>query len=153
MKQQTKILVVDDKRDIVETVSYCLAEEGFEVSAAFDGRQALDKARAEEPDLIVLDVMLPGENGYQVARFLREDSQAGRISKRPKVLLLTARTVCDGQREDFLQTWSGADAMMYKPFDLEELVRCVKALLAGAWPDASAAESRVSEKVSRLVAS
>lgn len=131
MKEGAKILVVDDKKDIVETVAYCLAEEGYEVTAAFDGQEALEKARSEQPDLMVLDVMLPRENGYQVARFLREDSQQGKIAKRPKVLLLTARTVSDRQREDFLLTWSGADDVMYKPFDLEELVERVKSMLDG----------------------
>jgi DNA-binding response OmpR family regulator len=125
-----KILVVDDKADIVETVSLCLTQEGFEVSTAFDGEQALEVARREEPELIVLDVMLPKENGYQVARYLRDDYKEGKISTLPKILLLTARTVSDKQREDFLQTWSGAEVCMYKPFDLEELVDRVKMMLS-----------------------
>jgi DNA-binding response OmpR family regulator len=129
MTRSKKVLVVDDKSDIVEIVSFCLLQEGFEVSAAFDGRQALDKARAEEPDVIVLDVMLPHENGYQVARFLREDYKEGRISKLPRIMLLTARAVMDREREEFLQTWSGVDAVMYKPFELEELVQRVIGLL------------------------
>jgi len=124
-----KILVVDDKRDIVETVSFCFAQEGFQVSTAYDGEQALEVARREQPDLIVLDVMLPKENGYQVARYLRDDYKEGRLSTLPKILLLTARTVSDKQREDFLQTWSGAEVFMYKPFDLEELVDRVKQML------------------------
>lgn len=129
MNGTRKILVVDDKKDIVETVTFCLAQEGFEVVTAFDGHQALEVARREQPDLIVLDVMLPKENGYQVARFLREDWQEGRLSKMPAILMLTARTVFDAQREEFLQTWSGADVFMYKPFDLEELAARVKSLL------------------------
>jgi len=129
MTTPRKILVVDDKHDIVETVSFCFTQEGFEVSNAFDGEQALSVARREQPDLIVLDVMLPKENGYQVARYLREDYQEGRLATLPKILLLTARTVSDKQREEFLQTWSGAEAFMYKPFDLEELVDRVKQML------------------------
>jgi DNA-binding response OmpR family regulator len=125
-----RILVVDDKHDIVETITLCLSQEGFKVSNAFDGAQALEVARREQPDLIVLDVMLPKENGYQVARYLREDHQEGRIATRPKILLLTARTVSDKQREEFLQTWSGAEVFMYKPFDLEELVDRVKYMLS-----------------------
>ena len=128
-EKNNRILVVDDKEDIVETVSFCLTQEGFEVVAAFDGQQALEVARREQPDLIVLDVMLPKENGYQVARFLREDWQEGRLPKMPAILMLTARTVFDAQREEFLQTWSGADVFMYKPFDLEELTVRVKSLL------------------------
>lgn len=126
-----KILVVDDKKDIVETISFCLEQEGYEVLTAFDGVSALETARREEPDLMVLDVMLPKENGYQVARFLREDAQEGRIGTRPRILMLTARTVSDRKREDFLQTWSGADEFMYKPFDLDELVRRIDELCRG----------------------
>jgi DNA-binding response OmpR family regulator len=74
--------------------------------------------------------MLPRENGYQVARRLREDAKSGRIPKMPRILMLTARVVTDKDREDFLQTWSGADAFMYKPFDLEELVKRVRDILA-----------------------
>ena len=129
MSEKKRILVVDDKEDIVETVSFCLTQEGFEVVTAFDGQQALEVARREQPDLIVLDVMLPKENGYQVARFLREDWQEGRLPKMPAILMLTARTVFDAQREEFLQTWSGADVFMYKPFDLDELMVRVKSLL------------------------
>jgi len=131
MSEKKRILVVDDKEDIVETVSFCLTQEGFEVVTAFDGQQALEVARREQPDLIVLDVMLPKENGYQVARFLREDWQEGRLPKMPAILMLTARTVFDAQREEFLQTWSGADVFMYKPFDLDELTARVKSLLPG----------------------
>lgn len=132
MKTRSKVLVVDDKKDIVETVSFCLAQEGFDVSSAFDGEEALAVARREEPDVIVLDVMLPKENGYQVARYLRDDFKEGRISTLPKVLLLTARTVPDKQREDFLQTWSGAEVLMYKPFDLDDLVNRVMLLATQA---------------------
>jgi DNA-binding response OmpR family regulator len=101
----------------------------------------LEVARREEPDLIVLDVMLPKENGYQVARYLRDDYKEGRISTLPKVLLLTARTVSDKQREDFLQTWSGAEVFMYKPFDLEELVDRVKEMLRSGERAAGASRS------------
>lgn len=126
---RTRILIVDDKEDIVATVGFCFEQEGYEVLTAFDGHQALELARGKSPHLIVLDVMLPKENGYQVARFLREDWKAGKLERKPKILLLTARTVSNAEREDFLQTWSGADGFMYKPFDLEDLVRLVKKML------------------------
>lgn len=124
-----KILVVDDQKDIVETISFSLQQEGYEVLRAFDGEEALRVARAEQPDLIVLDVMLPKENGYQVARYLREDEKEGKLPKRTKILMLTARTVPQKEREEFLQTWSGAEVFMYKPFDLDELVRKVGEML------------------------
>ena len=127
---RAKILVVDDQKDIVDTVSFSLQQEGYEVLTAFDGQEALRIARTEQPDLIVLDVMLPKENGYQVARYLREDEKEGKLPKRTKILMLTARTVPEKQREEFLQTWSGAEVFMYKPFDLDELVRQVGEMLS-----------------------
>jgi DNA-binding response OmpR family regulator len=132
-----KVLVVDDQRDIVDTISICLQQEGYEVLTAFNGHEALGVARIEQPDLIVLDVMLPKENGYQVARYIREDEKAGRLPKRTRILMLTARVVSDKDREEFLQTWSGADAFMYKPFDLDELVSRAGELLGVPSPGAA----------------
>ena len=117
-----KILVADDQSDIVDTISFRLEDEGYEVFTAFDGAQALDVTRREQPDIVVLDVMMPKENGYQVSRFIREDEKEGKLPKRTQILLLTARTILEKEREEFLQTWSGADAFMYKPFDMEDLV-------------------------------
>jgi DNA-binding response OmpR family regulator len=128
VKAKCKVLVADDMKDIVETVSFLLSQQGYEVVTAFDGEEALQIARTEEPDVIVLDVMMPKENGYQVARYVREDEKTGVISKRTRILMLTARTT-EGRREEFLRTWSGADAFMYKPFDLNELVGRVDELL------------------------
>jgi len=125
-----KILVVDDLKDIVETICFCLQQDGYEVFSAFDGQQALELARREQPDLMVLDVMLPKENGYQVSRFVREDERAGIIKKRTRILMLTARTVPEKEREEFLQTWSGADVFLYKPFDVDELVRRIGELMS-----------------------
>ena len=136
-RQKPKVLVVDDERDIVETISFCLEQEGYEVLTAYNGPEAMGMARLEQPDLIVLDVMLPKENGYQVSRYIREDEKAGRIEKKTKILMLTARVVEEKDREEFLQTWSGADAFMYKPFDLEKLVERIGQMLgrsAGASP-------------------
>ena len=117
-----KILVADDQSDIVDTISFRLEDEGYEVFTALDGAEALDVTRREEqPDILVLDVMMPKENGYQVSRYIREDEKAGKLPKRTQILLLTARTV--PEKEDFLQTWSGADAFVYKSFDMEDLVR------------------------------
>ena len=72
-QERAKILVVDDQPDIVETISFCLQQEGHEVLTASDGEQALEIARAEKPEMMILDVMMPRENGYQVARYIRED--------------------------------------------------------------------------------
>jgi DNA-binding response OmpR family regulator len=128
VKAKCKVLVADDMKDIVETVSFLLSQQGYEVVTAFDGEEALQIARTEQPDVMVLDVMMPKENGYQVARYVREDEKTGVISKRTRILMLTARTT-EARREEFLRTWSGADAFMYKPFDLNELVGRVDELL------------------------
>ena len=79
------------QKDIVDTISFCLEQEGYEVLSAFNGPEALGMARIELPDLMVLDVMLPKENGYQVSRYIREDEKAGKIEKHIIILMLTAR--------------------------------------------------------------
>lgn len=129
---KSKVLVVDDQQDIVETVSFCLQQEGYQVFTAGDGEEALGVARAEEPDVLILDVMLPKENGYQVARFLREEHAEGKLSKEPKILMLTARVVDDPERQAFIESWTGTNHFMYKPFDLDELVRKVEELSEAA---------------------
>ena len=128
--RRPKVLIVDDQKDIVETVSFCLQQEGYEVLTAYNGEEALAVARKEEPDLLILDVMLPKENGYQVARFLREDKKEGRLSKEPQILMLTARVVNEPDRQAFIESWTGTKNFMYKPFDLDELMAKVAGLLA-----------------------
>jgi DNA-binding response OmpR family regulator len=131
-----KILLVDDDPDIVETLSWALEREGFEVEVERDGAAALEVARERPPDVAILDVMLPGLNGYELSRFLKADMRAGRV--RPfKILMLTARRVSSSVRAEFLDTWSSADATLWKPFDLVRLVAEVRALL----PDAAACET------------
>lgn len=125
-----RVLVVDDQKDIVETVSFCLEQEGYEVFAAYDGAEALEVARKEHPDLLILDVMMPQENGYQVARFLHEDAENGVIPRRPGILMLTARVVDDPERQAFIESWTGTNDFMYKPFDLDALVAKVAEMLA-----------------------
>ena len=125
---KAKVLVVDDQKDIVETVSFCLKQEGYQVFTAGDGEEALGVARAQKPDVLILDVMLPKENGYQVARFLHEDHIGGKLAKQPQILMLTARVVEDPERQAFIESWTGTNHFMYKPFDLDELVRKVSEL-------------------------
>lgn len=125
------ILIADDEPDIIETVRFGLEQEGFQISTAGDGEQALDCARRLQPDLIVLDVMMPKENGYRVAHRLREDHAAGKLGKRPVIILLTARNLQgDPERERMFVEFSQADLMMYKPFDIDDLVKRVRGLLA-----------------------
>lgn len=125
-----KILIVDDEPDIVETIKFGLEQEGFDVLTAYDGHEALDKVGEQMPDLVVLDVMLPKENGYRVSRFIKEAIKVGKISKDIVVLLLTARRLDnDPEREKFFMEFSSADQMMYKPFEMDELIKNINTLL------------------------
>lgn len=128
---QPKILVVDDEEDVLETIRYRLEHEGYEVVAAVNGWEAIGAARLAKPDLVVLDVMLPKENGYRVSRTFREDEAAGVYPKRLPVLLLTARDLStDGDREKMFMEFADADEVIYKPFDMDYLVRRVQELLS-----------------------
>ena len=124
-----RILIVEDDEDIVETVKYALELRGFEVDVAYDGLHALRKARKNEYDLMLLDIMLPGKNGYEVSRMLKQDMEEGKIAPF-KILVLTARKVDTPEREDFLATWSNADEYMYKPFELDDLINRINMHLA-----------------------
>ena len=118
MTEQT-VLVVDDETAIAEAVRARLSSEGFRVLVAADGPQALELAAAEEPDLVVLDLMLPGMDGLEVCRRL----QAGRWVP---VLMLTART----EEADKVAGFAvGADDYLTKPFSLRELTVRVRAIL------------------------
>lgn len=128
--EERKILVVDDDPDIVETLRFRLEQEGFEVVTAGDGYEALEAARAMKPDLIVLDVMMPRENGYLVAQHIKEDVRKGVYGKNIAVLLLTARVLDEPDREEMFLKVSQADHMMYKPFDMVKLLEKVQELLA-----------------------
>jgi DNA-binding response OmpR family regulator len=129
-----RILIVEDDEDIVETVKYALELRGFEVDVAYDGLHALRKARKNSYDLMLLDIMLPGKNGYEVSRMLKNDMEEGRIDPF-KILVLTARKVDSPEREDFLATWSNADEYMYKPFELDDLIERINMHLSGETAD------------------
>lgn len=113
------ILVVDDDRKIVALVRAYLEREGYRVVTAYDGREALRRARSEDPALIVLDLMLPEMDGFEVMRTLRADSDV-------PVLMLTARSSLP---ERIIGLEKGADDYLPKPFSPAELVVRVKAVL------------------------
>ena len=115
----TRILVVDDEPTILDSVGYALQREGFEVSSASDGTEGLRLARTESPDVIVLDVMLPGLSGREVCRQLRAESDV-------PILMLSAR---GGEIDRVLGLELGADDYVTKPFSLAELVSRIRALL------------------------
>ena len=128
MDRALRILVVDDEPDILETLEYSLAKKGYEVATALDGLEGLDKAKRLPPDFMILDVMLPGCNGYEVSRMLKEWMDNDPEAKPFPIMLLTARKVDSHDREKFIATWSRADACLYKPFELEEVVSTITEL-------------------------
>jgi DNA-binding response OmpR family regulator len=121
-----RILIVEDDEDIVETLKYSLGLRGFEIDVAYDGLHALRKARKNDYDIMLLDIMLPGKNGYEVSRILKEEMESGKLNPF-KIIVLTARKVDNPEREDFLTTWSKADEYIYKPFELDDLVDRINA--------------------------
>ncbi len=123
---QPRILVVDDEEHITELLAMGLGYQGFEVERASSGRQALDAVARKAPDLIVLDVMLPDLDGFEVARRLRRDEGA---STRVPVIFLTARDTTQDKVEGLRL---GSDDYVTKPFSIEELIERVKAVLRRA---------------------
>jgi DNA-binding response OmpR family regulator len=122
-----KILLVDDEEDLVTALTARLAASGYEVLVARDGLEALQKARALFPDLIVLDLMLPKMDGYKVARLLKFDQRYAKIP----ILMLTAR----GQDIDQeAGKKAGADDYLVKPFDSVYLMKRIRELIAAAEP-------------------
>lgn len=114
-----KILVVDDEISLQETLAYNLSKEGYTVEVAGDGNQALELARSSKPDLVILDVMLPGLDGFEVCRILRQEANI-------PVLMLTAR---DDEIDRVVGLEVGADDYLVKPFSMRELNARIKALL------------------------
>ena len=128
--ESVKVLLVDDEQDIVDTVKYSLELRGHLVDVAYDGPNALAKARRGHYDVMVLDVMLPGKNGYEVSRLLKEDMEKRRIGSFG-IILFTARKLTNELREDFVATWSTADACIYTPFEMEDLLGKIDELTNG----------------------
>lgn len=121
-KGKGTILVIDDEPDIIELVRYNVEREGFGVIAATDGREGLRIAKQHRPDLIILDVMMPGMDGLEVCRELRKDAD----TERTPVIMLTARAA-ESDRVVGLEL--GADDYITKPFPPREMVARVKAVL------------------------
>jgi CheY-like chemotaxis protein len=128
---EKKVLVVDDEPDILETTKVLLERKGYEVVTATNGFEALGAARICKPDLIILDVMLPGENGYRVSRALREDEALGVYERPNRIILVTARNLStDPEREQLFQDFAKPDRVIYKPFDLDDLIDQVGELIS-----------------------
>ncbi len=118
----SKVLVVEDEPDIQEVVSYNLRKSGFEVATDDDGETALQSIEREDPDLVILDLMLPGVDGLEVCRILKQNEAAKEIS----VLMLTARSE---EVDRIVGLELGADDYVVKPFSPRELVLRVRAIL------------------------
>jgi len=117
--EKTKILIVDDDRNICELLRLYLEKEGYETALAYDGEQALDKFNSQKPALVLLDVMMPKLDGWEVCRRIRASSQV-------PVIMLTAK----GETFDkVLGLELGADDYIVKPFDTKEVVARIKAVL------------------------
>lgn len=120
-----RICIVDDDPDIRHLVTYALVDEGHEVSTCPDGAAAFEMLKEDPPDLMLLDIMMPGMDGYQVLEAMRE---AG-LREATKVLILTAK----GSERDWEQGFElGANVYMTKPFDPDELIVAVRELLAAS---------------------
>jgi two-component system alkaline phosphatase synthesis response regulator PhoP len=117
-----KILFVDDEVDLVKTVTFSLEAEGYTVLVSYNGEDALNQARRENPDLILLDIMLPKLDGYKVCRLLKFDERYKQIP----ILMLTAKTQ---EKDKIVGIETGADEYITKPFDMDELMEKIKAYL------------------------
>ncbi|MDP3879602.1 MAG: response regulator transcription factor [Dehalococcoidales bacterium] len=117
-----KILIVEDDRNLLATLKYNLLKESYEVITAVDGAQAIEIARSERPELIVLDVMLPELSGFEVCRILRKEMTV-------PILMLTAKTE---EVDKIVGLEIGADDYMTKPFSMRELLARVRAMLRRA---------------------
>ncbi|MDC1381060.1 response regulator [Octadecabacter sp.] len=116
-----RVLLIEDEPNIIEAISYILSKDGWTVHTHSDGETAMDKVLQGVPDLVILDVMLPGRSGYDILRDLRSDSATADVP----VMMLTAR----GQAKDRdLATRLGATHFMTKPFSNADILESVRAL-------------------------
>ncbi len=128
MGKGVKILVCDDERSIVRLIQVNLERQGWEVVTAYDGKEGLEKIKSEKPDIVVLDVMMPYMDGFEVLKELRRDPDFQNLP----VVMLTAKA----QDKDVFEGYHfGADVYLTKPFNPMELVSFIKRILAGGGSD------------------
>lgn len=119
----TRILIADDEQNIVISLEFLMKREGFEVSIAQDGAEAIEKIRSEMPDLVLLDVMMPKKSGFEVCQEIKSDPTLQAV----RILMLTAK----GRDTEVAKGLAlGADGYMTKPFSTKELVERVRSMLA-----------------------
>jgi CheY-like chemotaxis protein len=119
------ILIVDDDPEIVSMLSTRLTSRGYRVSTAGDGRTAIERAKRERPDLVLLDVMMPGKSGWEVARALKQDP----VTQAIKIVMVTA---IGEHVNEMTSPLYGADAHIDKPFEFESLERVIAGLVKPA---------------------
>ena len=125
MSEKPRILLVDDEPSIVKMVGKRLEVEGFDVLVAMDGQEGLTKAQSEHPDLMILDLMLPKLNGYEVCTMLKQDTRYQKIP----IVLFTAKAQ---DKDEKLGMECGANAYVKKPFRAQELLEKIRVLLPAA---------------------
>jgi len=120
----TRVLIAEDDPNIVESLSFVLSRDGFEVSAALDGEEALRRLRSEPPDVMILDVMLPKRNGFEVLKAVKSDPALRAMP----VIVLTAK----GQAQDRrMAEQIGVEGFMTKPFSNTDVLEAVRRLARG----------------------
>jgi CheY-like chemotaxis protein len=123
MSKSARILVVDDDPEIVTMLSTRLGKRGYTISTANDGHQAIELAKKELPDVVLLDVMMPGKSGWEVARAIKQDPATHAV----KIIMVSA---IGEKTNEITAPIYGADAHVDKPFEFEHLERVIAQLLA-----------------------
>src|SRR5215475_11511079 len=121
-EQGASILVVDDDPEIVAMLTTRLGHRGYKVTTASDGHRAIELAKREKPDIVLLDVMMPGKSGWEVARALKQDP----VTQHVKIVMVTA---IGEKTNEITAPIYGADAHIDKPFEFEQLERVITELL------------------------
>ena len=122
MATKKRILIVDDERDLVETMTFRLEASGYEILKAYDGQEGLKKIREEKPDLVLLDVMMPLKDGYQVCQEVKNDEKIRNIP----VIMLTAKSQ---ESDKSVGESVGVDDYLTKPFQSHELLEKIEKFL------------------------
>lgn len=121
--QRSRVLVVDDDPEILKMLAMRLSNSGYDVATAADGEEAIERAKQTNPHLVVLDVMMPKMNGWEVARALRQEE----LTKHVKIIMLTA---IGPHVNEMTSPLYGANAHLDKPFDFKELEASIAELLS-----------------------
>ena len=122
INENKKILVIDDEQDLVEVVRFRLKANGYDVIVAYNGKDGLEKARTQNPALIILDLMLPEIDGYKICRMLKFDKKYKHIP----IIIFTARAQEDDKK---MGEQTGADAYVTKPFEPDKLISIINEML------------------------